>query len=735
MAIYRVPYSLKGIKLKLTANDIAKFLGVTKRAVTKRAIKESWPHEIVIYRGGRRHVYDLKDLPEGVKLKILTYLKSHPTPLSPPLKRGEDLFPAAPPAGSARYAVHGEGFISLPSPGNPAAGGWMEPPVAPFTEETLMNLPDKARRRAFLWERIIHVSRGYIKETHKTETTEYFIAAFNAGHIDQALRAEAGRISRGTLYRKISAYNKEGLRGLVPNYKGRERDIHPDVAKKAVGYFLERPRKVRRILDYLKKDFPPEIVPTYSALVRFLNAWGAEHPQEVCMAHWGENRWKKKFLPAFGSASEEAPYPNHTWEVDSTVADIMTTDGKRHKLVACVDVHSRLCPSITMQPKSNAWGIVDTLARGFEKYGIPERLKKDNGKDYASKWVAGFLRDLNIACPKLPIKTPEKKPHVERFFREVSEKLLIELTGYTGNCLVTRPEEIKVNYTSEEFAKILQSWVEHEYNEAVPATTGQPRRERFFAPGFRMRKVTPGELELLTHPQYTRSVGKKGISFDTRLYTAPELVGFVGKRVTFRLDITDISKIAIFKGSEFYCHAHAHGAAAWPMEKYLEEKRSFKKALKATVRAERELARGSVKDRMLKHLNDAEETSPLRFPPPEDITKIIDISKCSIKEPAPEKTPYDEFPAGGVITELPTYEAYLNYQYLLKGEVLGLRMAPHILKWRDDYVNGKLEFLERDYYNHFVKYHDDPHFCTTFDAELERLKRWAAKHGRNQTAK
>jgi len=701
--------------MTFSAEYIANVLRIQQRSVRRRAARESWAFKIEKVRGGRRRLYELKELPEDVRLKIVAHLKTRQDSASSPT------FTA--------HVLPGGGFPSFTSPGNPAAGGHYPPLAAPFTEDRLVNLPEAARRRALLWERIIHVSRDYIIESDRTRSTQHFIAAFNAGLIDQGLRAEAGRISRGTLYRKMAAYKKDGLRGLVPNYRGRTRDIHPEVGKKAIAYLLERPRKVRRILDYLKGDFPAEIVPSYSALVRFLNAWAAEHPQEICMAHWGENRWKKKFLAAFGSASEEAPYPNHTWEIDSTVADIMTTDGRRHKLVACIDVHARLCPSITMQPKSNAWGVVETLALGFEKYGIPERLKKDNGKDYASRWVSGFLRDLGVECPKLPVKTPEKKPHIERFFRDVSEKLLAELTGYTGNCLLTRPETIKVNYSAEEFARILESWVEHEYNEAAPSTTGQPRRERFFAGPMRMRKVTPGELEMLTHPQYTRRVTKKGISLDGRLYTAPELVGLVGKRVTVRLDIGDISRIAVFTGNRFHCHATAHGTASWSMDKYLAEKRAYKTALKQAVRAEKQLARGNVKDRMLRHLDEKEEAAPLRFPAAEDITKIIDISKCSVKEEEPEKemTPYDEFPE--VIEELPTFEAYLNYQYLRKAEVLGIPMAPHIMKWRDDYINGRIEFLERDYYQHFVEHRDDPHFSSVLDSEIERLREWVAKHG------
>jgi hypothetical protein len=449
------------------------------------------------------------------------------------------------------------------------------------------------------------------------------------------------------------------------------------------------------------------------------------------MAHWGENKWKKKFLPAFGSSSEEAPYPTHSWDIDATVADIMTSDNKRWKLVACVDVHSRLCTSITVQAKNNAWGVVDTLAQGFEKYGIPERLRKDNGKDYASRWVSIFLKDLGVDFPKLPIKAPERKPHIERFFRDVSERLISELTGYTGNSLLNRPEEIRVNYTAEDFNKILQSWVENEFNESAPATTGMVRRERFFTPGFKMRKVSKEELDILVNPTYeNKRVGKKGIIFENKNYWAPELIGLIGKRVTFKLDINDISHIMIFTGKKFYCHAHDKSVAPWAMDKYLEEKRSHKKALKQVVRAEKELARGSVRDRMLQHLNDAEAAAPLRFPGPEEIVKVLDLSEAPENEPEAEakaRSPYDEFPDR--ITDLPWFDAWQNYEHLCKAEALGIPITPELLEWRDEYMNDRLEGHEGQWWNMYGRYVDDPTTAIPLFSEVERLKKIAANEG------
>lgn len=699
--------------MNLTVKEIAVALNINVRSVQRRAAKEAWSFETKLNRGGLQRQYPLKSLPKDVNTIIVETLKS----------------------GVSENFGEVSSSFSFPE-STAAAGGTISPPAVKINNDQPLDFhlaSAQGQEKARQWSRIITY---YIEgdesavTSSKTARLDHFVASFNAGLIDAELRKESGSISKRTLYRKVKAFKDGGVEGclaaLLPNYKGRERDIHPDVEKKAVAYFLERPRKIRRIYEYLKSDFAPELIPSYAALRRFINAWAEDHQSEIVLAHWGENKWKKKFLAAFGSASEDAPYPNHTWEIDSTVADLMTKDGKRWKLVAIIDVHSRLCPSITIQKENDSWGVVQTLARGFHKYGIPERLRKDNGKDYASRHVSGFLRGLGIDVPKLAIKAPERKPHVERFFRDVSSRFLSELTGYTGNSLLNRPEKIKLNYTVEELDKVLQQWVEHEFNELAPSTTGQIRRERFFAPGFRMRKVSKEELDILVHPTYHgKRVGKKGITFENKNYCAPELVGLIGKKVTFRLDVNDISHVMVFLKDKFFCHAYDRTAATWSMDKYHAEKKTYKRALKQSIKAEKELARGGVKDRMLAHLNEKEEKTPLRFRNSEDIVNVIDLSQIKAREieletPDHGTTPYDAFP--DQVKDLPFYEAWQNYEYLCKAEALGIPIDAVLTKWKEDWMHDRIEGLEGEWWNLYGKHEGNSDTAIPLFAEVARLK-------------
>lgn len=720
--------------MNLTAKDIAKALGVKKRQAQTRAAKEGWAFETRKFKGGLQRLYPLSSLPEGIKEKVIFFLKSHPEAKAPA---------EAPIASSASSSTAGDA-CRPPAVEPPGAGGAATPsapPPAPHPGPLLQGergfmdfalAPAAAQEKARAWERVLRAAGDASGQPGRTVAIDHFVAAYNAGHKDPDTLGGTGKISRSTLYRKFAALEQGGLPALLPAHKGRQRDLHPDVEQKAIAYFLDRSRKARRIWEYLKQDFPEKITPSYSALVRFLNAWANDHPQEVVLAHWGESKWKKRFLAAFCSASEDAPYPNHTWEIDTTVADIMTNDGKRWKIVACIDVFSRLLTAIMLQPKTNAWGIVQTLAKGFDNYGIPERLKKDNGKDYASRWVNRFLSDLGIKAPKLPVRAPERKPHIERFYRTLSECLFSELTGHTGNSLLTRPEEIRVNYSAGELMRIIDRWAESTYNEQAPSTTGEIRRERFFQPGLRLRKAAKEELDILMNPVFTnKRVQKKGIVFDGRTYYAPELVGLVGQRVEFRLDVNDVSRIMVFRKKEFYCRAFDAAAAQWPMEKYRDEKRAYSKALKHDVRAQKELAKGTVRDRMLKSLDEKEAAAPLRFPAAVEVEKIIDISKCSVKEPekAEPKTPYDEYPER-ITLPMPIRPAWENYEYIMKAEALGIPLAPEVVQWRDDYVSGRLQFHEREWWNLYGRFKNDPSTAIPLWWEIEQLKKYAANTGR-----
>ena len=97
----------------------------------------------------------------------------------------------------------------------------------------------------------------------------------------------------------------------------------------------------------------------------------------------------------------DVPHFGHTWEMDSTPADVITSDGKRASIVGSIDVYSRRVVAV-VSPTSKSAAVAQCIRKGLLAWGIPARIRKDNGKDYASQHIESVTRSLEIETPKLP---------------------------------------------------------------------------------------------------------------------------------------------------------------------------------------------------------------------------------------------------------------------------------------------------------------------------------------------
>lgn len=86
---------------------------------------------------------------------------------------------------------------------------------------------------------------------------------------------------------------------------------------------------------------------------------------------------------------------NQRWEIDSTKGDVMLADGKRHNVVAIIDVYSRR-PVYHVSRSSSATAVAACLRKALLAWGVPEILVTDNGSDYVSRHIKGALIGLGI---------------------------------------------------------------------------------------------------------------------------------------------------------------------------------------------------------------------------------------------------------------------------------------------------------------------------------------------------
>ncbi len=88
------------------------------------------------------------------------------------------------------------------------------------------------------------------------------------------------------------------------------------------------------------------------------------------------------------------------WELDSTPADVMCSDG-RHTLVGAIDVWPRR-GRVLVVASSRATAICALLRACMIAWGVPETVRTDEGRDYTSRHLSRVLADLGVdhdICP------------------------------------------------------------------------------------------------------------------------------------------------------------------------------------------------------------------------------------------------------------------------------------------------------------------------------------------------
>ncbi|MFQ5533443.1 MAG: DNA-binding protein [Sphingomonadales bacterium] len=412
-----------------------------------------------------------------------------------------------------------------------------------------------------------------------------FVDDFKGGRIalDDGACDHVTALSAPTLKRWMRAYRQRGLAGLAPGWGGRKGDTKidrdEDLKSFCIGVLVEHPHASSvQVMEGLQVRFPDKDLPDLRNLQRWLKRWKAENRRGF-IAVTNPDQYKNEFKPAFGSFSENLTRPNQAWELDSSPADAMTTEGKRQALVAVVDVFTRRSMTV-VAPTSSAAAIALLLRRAIEVWGVPERVKIDNGRDYVSRHITRIFDQLGIEIDVCPPFTPEHKPHVERFFQTLQHKFIELLPGYVGHSVVDRKAiegrrafeqrlgdeapAFNVELSAEELQRMITSWCDDSYQHRPHrGLKGKSPFQVAAAHAGAIRRITDKEaLEVLMAKAPVdggmRTITKSGIHFDNTVYIHPALAAHVGEQVQILLNEAEASEIYVYvQDGPFLCLAIA----------------------------------------------------------------------------------------------------------------------------------------------------------------------------------
>ena len=423
----------------------------------------------------------------------------------------------------------------------------------------------------------------YITDFGKIEAaTRAFLADFNNGQFDFSadVKTFVPKLSRSSLMRWRSAYAEHGPAGLACGYKATKQSVvssQPELLAFAEGVLANMPHtKPGNMLALMEGEFDQRAdiqLPSHRTLIGWLAKWKAENAR-LFTAVANPDAYKNKYMVAAGDRRENIVRLHQRWELDSSPADVMCTDG-RFSLIACVDVYSASALMMVRQ-SSDSYGIALTLRQAILQWGMsndPEReWGVDNGQDYASHFIRGVADSLGVKLAYTDPFAGEQKPFVERFFRSFSHHLTEQLPGFVGHNVAERKaieaqfsfadrlkrksgsskNEIDVQMSSTELQKFVNDWLYlymHKPHEGLDGATPAQMVQNWMEPLQRIENERV--LDLLLEPipgnKGQRTIQKKGIKLDNSWFIGMELGARVGDRVQVRYDKADVGRIYVFE--------------------------------------------------------------------------------------------------------------------------------------------------------------------------------------------
>jgi transposase InsO family protein len=310
--------------------------------------------------------------------------------------------------------------------------------------------------------------------------------------------AEAG-VSRQSVHAWVARYRDGGLAGLADR-SHRTRSCPHQASSEVEARVCELRRAhprwgAQRILhELMRGPAPPEPLPSRATVNRIL----LRHGLVI-----GRPRRKKKSA----YVRWQRPAAMQLWQLDilfgPRLVDTGTGELREARIVTGVDDHSRYCVCARVVERASGRAICLAFSEALERYGAPEEVLTDNGKQFTARFGRGGEVLFDKICRRNAIahrltapRSPTTTGKIERFHLTLRRELLDDARPFVSLL---------------EAQAALDDWV-REYNAARPhqaLDTAAPvtPAERFQPAGDEQHELLPlwlpGALATVPEPQAT----------------------------------------------------------------------------------------------------------------------------------------------------------------------------------------------------------------------------------------
>ncbi len=352
----------------------------------------------------------------------------------------------------------------------------------------------------------------------------HFISDYLHNSLNFSELCASYQISRKTGYKWVARYKDSGVDGL----KEQSRRPHsspykiPFIVRKELIHLRKKHGwGIKKLLPIIARNHPDWELPARSTAHNILRKEGLVKPGR-----------RRRIVPVMTRPFAIATCPNKVWTADYK-GQFKTKDGKYCYPLTVVDAFSRFILACQTVPGTTLKDAKQVFANLFKEFGLPERIRTDNGVPFAAA-IAGGLSHLAIWWVRLGIY-PERitpgKPQENGRHERMHRTLKAE---------VTQPPSANRSAQQRRFDSFRDEYNHYRPHEALnfktPATHYKPSS-----------RIFPKKLASLEYPVYyqSRIVNSNGCIVWRNVYV---YIGYVLKGEYVGLNQTSTDRYDVYFG-------------------------------------------------------------------------------------------------------------------------------------------------------------------------------------------
>lgn len=618
---------------QMNAKEIAACIGINKRSIERRAVKELWKYNEATGRGGKCKLYNLFNLPKDIQLAINKHTAKS-------VKKSDI---------EKKEAVIAQ--VELQNPGH--LKNWQREKAQARLSicRIVLRLAKEIGKDAAVLK-VIQLAEDEIDSINEIDLEDAELAERikKLAKIANAKKGEERTLSRTSIYRWMKEVNaagstiarlapKEPKVNRIPVWAEDLRKLYGKPQKPSLAYCVEK----------LAETLPVGIIPpSYNAVYRFVKKMSNVDKHRGRMG----SREIKKLLP-FVRRDTNGMSPTDCYIADGHTFDAEVAHpahGKpfRPEITTILDVFTRKAVGWSVELAESTWAVMDAIRHACETCGIPAIFYTDRGPGYKNSTVNEFLERIGTELSHSLPYNSQARGIIERSHRSIWVKAAKMLSTYMGEQMdeqakqkvfkITR-NEIRISGKSkslldwEVFMVFCQKQID-DYNNRphsslpkIRAADGTKRNQtpneawaQAVTEGFEPIEIDAIDRGDLFRPYKTCKIIRGEIRLFNNLYFSHDLVHHHGETAQVGYDIHDASRV--------WVRERATGRLICVAE-FEANKRSY---MPESVKEQAKYRRMQAK---LKRLDAKREEAEQELNPPQliEYQPVMELPSMSIEQP------------------------------------------------------------------------------------------------------